>query len=214
MAVQKGDFVKLNYTGKLQDGTVFDTTDKKVAEENNLQGTKEMAPVTICVGESMLVKGLDRELEGKEGKFSVTVQPEEAFGKKDAKLLRIIPTPQLQKQGIRPYVGLELNIDGHYGVVRRSGGGRTTVDFNHPLSSQTVTYDVEILEKVEDKKAQIECILGMAGLPYETIKVESDKTDIKLKQMLPQPILDQLQNRIVELTKIKTVSFEAGEQKQ
>ena len=214
MAYQKGDFVTLNYTGKLEDGTVFDTTDEKVAKEAGLEGTKEMSPVTICVGENMLVKGLDAAITGKDkGSFSVTLKPEEAFGKKDPKLLQVIPTQQLVKQGIQPQPGLELNIDGRYGVVRRTGGGRTTVDFNHPLASQEVTYEVEILDKVTDLEAQVRAIIDMGGLPYEGIEVKEKDVTITLQQLLPKQIMDQLQNRIVNLTGAAKVSFEAGQKK-
>jgi len=215
MVIKEGDFIKLHYTGKLEDGRIFDTTEPSIAEKEGLQGTKTLEPVTICVGQHMLVKGLDKALMGKDkGSFSVTLTPEDAFGKKDPKLLRVIPTPQLLKQGIRPYPGLELNVDGNYGVVKRTGGGRTTVDFNHPLSSQSITYDVTVLETVTDAKEQITSLLTMTGLPFENITVDEKSATIKLQQLLPKPLLDQIQNRIVELTSVKTVSFEAGEQKK
>lgn len=212
--VKKGDFVKIHYTGKLADGVVFDTTRKDVADKEGLADTRsKFEPVTICVGEGMLIRGLDSALEGKEGSFSATIQPEEAFGKKNPKLLRVVPTPQLNKQGIRPQAGMRLNVDGNYGVVLRTGGGRTVVDFNHPLASQEVTYDVEIVEKVTDAKEQIRSIFEGASLPLIDVSVEKDAATIKLPQLFPQPILDRLQERITQLTKVKTVSFEQGTKK-
>jgi FKBP-type peptidyl-prolyl cis-trans isomerase 2 len=206
--VKVGDFIKIHYTGKLQDGTVFDTTDAKQAP--HLEGTKPLGPVTICVGERMLIAGLDDALIGKSGKFSVTVPAENAFGKKDPKLLKIVPTEQLHQQQINPTPGLQLNIDGQYGVVRSSSGGRTVVDFNHPLASQDVTYDVEILGKIEDGKEQIKALLDPIGLPYTTIHVEGTKALIQLPQLYPQPVLDAVNERIAKLTHIKTVTFEQG----
>lgn len=193
--VHIGDFVKINYTGKLQDGTVFDSTTK---------------PVTICVGERMLIPGLDEALVGKSGKFTVTIPPEKAFGKKDPKLLKMVPTVQLQKQQITPYPGLELNIDGQYGVVRTTSGGRTVVDFNHPLASQELTYEVEVIGKVEEAKEQIKALLDPIGLPYTNIHIEGAKALIQVPQLYPAPVLDALHERITKLTAIKTVSFEQG----
>ena len=208
---KKGDFITIDYTGKLEDGSIFDTTEPAVAKKEGLQGEKFHA-VTICVGENMLLKGLDAAIDGKtEKEFSVTLQPEEAFGKKDPSLLQIIPTNQLLQQNIKPQVGLQLNIDGNYGVVKRTGGGRTTVDFNHPLASQVVTYDVKIRETVTDSVKQIKALFDIAGLPYLKVTAEGDKATVTFPQLLPQPILDQLQKKITTLTTIKTVSFEQGE---
>lgn len=213
MTIKQGDFVRLNYTGKLQDGTVFDTTVEKVAKEHGLE-TKELSPVVICVGQRMLIPGLDEALLAKKpGSFSETIKPEGAFGKKDPKLLRIVPTQQLRKQNVQPRPGMQLNIDGSYGVVRSTGGGRTVVDFNHPLASQEVTYDVEILEIVQDPEEQVRSILRTSGIPFEDVTGEGDAVTVRFAQMLPQQYLDAIQKRIVEITALKTVSFEAGEQK-
>jgi FKBP-type peptidyl-prolyl cis-trans isomerase 2 len=209
--IQKGDFVKLTYTGRLSDGAVFDTNDAAVAKKEGLAGTKEHKPITICVGERMLVQGLDDELVGRSGTFTVTLKPEHAFGKKDPKLLRIIPTKQLLDQKIQPHIGLRLNIDGNYGIVRSVAPGRTVVDFNHPLASQEVTYDVNVLEIVDDLKAQVQALLVPLHL-HEEVTVQGDAVTIKLPQLLPKPLLDAIQNKITALTKIKTVSFEQGQQ--
>ena len=73
------DFIELNYTGRLADGTVFDTTEKTVAEQNNLptQGVK-FSTMTICVGERQVLSGLDHELQGKDigTTYSVKLAPE------------------------------------------------------------------------------------------------------------------------------------------
>jgi FKBP-type peptidyl-prolyl cis-trans isomerase SlyD len=209
--IQSGDFVKIHYTGKLSDGAVFDTTDPAVAKAEGLEGTKELLPVTICVGQSMLVPGLDAALIGKPvGRFSVTLSPDSAFGRKDPKLIRIIPVTQLHAQQINPYPGLRLNVDGRYGVVRSVSSGRAVVDFNHPLASQEITYDVDVLAIVEERTEQVKALLSAAGLPFTAVHAEDERAVVTMERMLPQPLLDALQGRIATLTGIKTVSFEAG----
>ena len=205
--VQKGDFVKLNFTGRLADGTVFDTTNSQIAKQI---GSNRSGPVIVCVGQRMLIPGLDEALEGKNGRFSVKLSPDKAFGKKDPKLLKIIPTRQLLAQQIRPQPGMRLNVDGEYGVVRTVGPDRTTVDFNHPLASQEVTYDIEILGTVDDSKDQIKGIIDPIGLPYLDVEVEGHNAVIKVPQIYPQPIMDALNERITKLTKVKNVSYEQG----
>ncbi len=209
--IQSGDFIKIHYTGKLQDGIVFDTTDAAVAAKVGFEG-KNFKPVIICVGQHMLVKGLDAALIGKNvGKFSVHIPAEKAFGAKDPRLVRIIPVTQLHKQNIKPVVGLRLNVDGSYGVVRSVSSGRTVVDFNHPLASQDITYDVEVLAIVEELGVQIGSLLDAAGIPHRDIKVTGDHVSIMFAQMLPKQLLDALTDKFTTLTRCKTVSYESGE---
>jgi FKBP-type peptidyl-prolyl cis-trans isomerase SlyD len=209
--IQSGDFIKIHYTGKLSDGVVFDTTDAAVAARVGFEG-KNFKPVIICVGQRMLVPGLDAALIGKPvGKFSVRLSAEHAFGKKDPRLVRIIPVAQLHKQNIRPTAGLRLNVDGNYGVVRSVSSGRTIVDFNHPLASQDVTYDIEVLAIVEEVGVQVGALLDAAGIPHKDIRVTGDNVTIVFPQMLPKPLLDALTDKFTTLTRCKTVSFEAGE---
>lgn len=209
--IKNGDFIKLHYTGKLSDGMVFDTTNAVDAKNAGMDGTRDFAPITICVGQHMLLPGLDEQLIGKDfGKHTIHLSPDKAFGKKDPKLLKIIPTEQLHAQQINPHPGLRLNIDGSYGVVRSTSSGRTIVDFNHPLASQEVTYDVELIEKVTDHTAQVKALLAPVGIPYESVTVTDESVVIKLPQLLPQPLMDALQKHIVSLTGLKTVTFEQG----
>ena len=210
--IEKGDFVKLHYTGKLQDGRVFDTTDEAVAKANGLAGTRAtFAPVIVVVGERMLVPGLDDALQGKEpGAFTVHLTPDKAFGKKDPKDLRIIPQQQLRQQGIQPHPGMELNIDGQYGVVRSAGSGRVVVDFNHPLASQDITYDVQVLGVVTDPTEKVVAALDAAGVPHTGIVATASSCTIGLASLPPQPVLDAIHERVARLTGIGTVAFEQG----
>jgi FKBP-type peptidyl-prolyl cis-trans isomerase 2 len=210
--IQRGDFIRLNYTGKLPDGTVFDTTKQDVAKRAGIDATKGFSPVVICVGQRMLVPGLDDALIGKSttAHFSVALQPDAAFGHKDPKLLRIIPLTQLRQQQITPYPGLRLNIDGSYGVVRSVSSGRTVVDFNHPLASQEITYDVEALGVVDSTEEQVAALLEPLGVPHKRISVHDTRAVITLPRLLPQPMLTALQERITGLTNVQTVAFEQG----
>jgi len=80
--VQYHDFVEVNYTGKLADGTVFDTTVEAVAHNAGLPhqhgGVK---PAIVCVGEKQLLPSLDADLVDKEvGKeYTTILPPESAF---------------------------------------------------------------------------------------------------------------------------------------
>ncbi len=105
----------------------------------------------------MLSKGFDNDLVGKEeGKnYEVIISPEEAFGKRNPQLVRMIPTKQFHEQKINPIKGMKLNLDGQITKVLSSDKGRTLVDFNNPLAGKEVHYTYKINKKITDQKEQI-----------------------------------------------------------
>lgn len=205
--VQKHDFIQINYTGKLISGEIFDTTDEKIAKENKIHNSKmTYKPITICVGERQVIKGLDDQIIGKEvGKtYTFKVESKDAFGKKDAKLVKLVPSNIFKSQNIKPFVGLEIQIDGEYGVIRSINGGRTLVDFNHPLSGKDVEYDIEIIKKVDDVKEQIKSLLSLTLGIEPNIKVEGDEATI---EQIPEAFREVLTIKILEVTSVKKVNY-------
>ena len=136
MVINKHDFLELEYSGKIKDtDDVFDTTVEKVAKDNNIFNSNiKYGPVIICVGEHQVITGLDEELIGKDlGKYTINIPMEKAFGKKDGKLLKLIPLRKFKKEKIQPMPGLQVQVDESTGIVKTVSGGRVIVDFNHPL---------------------------------------------------------------------------------
>lgn len=82
--MEKGDFVKINYTGRIAETKqVFDTTVKQVAEKENINNPNaKYEPLGIIIGEGFVLKGLDDSLtEHKSGeKYKINIKPENAFG--------------------------------------------------------------------------------------------------------------------------------------
>lgn len=211
--VQEHDFIIVNYTGKLKDGLVFDTTEAKVAKEHNLFSEKvTYAPATICVGEKQLLPGLDKAFSGKEiGKtYTVTLQPEEAFGKRDVKNMKIMPMSAFKEHNMKPQPGLQINVDGQIGTISRVAGGRVIVNFNHPLAGQPITYEFTITEKVTDQKEQITTFITTTlRVPKEKIAVtiKENNATVELPVALPEPITKILEQKLVTVTKVKGVNF-------
>ncbi len=147
MSVKRGDFIRLSYTGRLENGDVFDTTDVEVAKENGIfaEGVN-YAAITIIAGENMVVKGLDDDLIGKQSGYegTVTVPPDKAFGERVPELVEVVPTRRFEK---RPVPGMRVSLDNRTGTVESVVGGRVRVDFNSPYAGKTITYDYTI-EKV------------------------------------------------------------------
>ncbi len=214
MAIKKGDFVEINYTGRIDDSgkAVFDTTDINVAKKEEIFSPKtKYGPVIIVVGEGQVLPGIDKELVGKEkGAYTLHISDVDAFGKKDAKLLKLLSMKIFVKEGIKPYPGLQVTIDNKIGFVRSVSGGRIIVDFNHPLSSKDLIYDVEVLRVVTDKKEQVQAFFTSMSMPVEKIVVSENNVTISTKKLLPEVLSKALAQDIKRLIHVTNVSFVAG----
>lgn len=211
MTIKKHDFVEIEYTGKLkEENVVFDTTDEKVAKENNMSD-HDYSPVIICVGEEQILKGLDKNIEGKEiGKeYDFDIEPEDAFGKKDAKLIQMIPISKFKQQKIQPMPGMQLNIDGVVGTVKIASGGRTLVDFNHPLAGKELAYRVKINKIITGDKEKLEGYLKLSiGTKDFETEINNSNAKISLKKGIPKEVEERLSKKITELIpNIKKTEF-------
>ena len=182
MAIKEGDFIRLKYTGKVQEtGDIFDTTSEEVAEEAGLvTENKTFGPIPIAVGVGHVLKGLDKGLVGMEvGEAkSIEVAPEEGFGVRDPKLTQLIPMSEFKKQNIRPQNGMNITLEGHNGKIRSISGGRVTVDFNHEFAGKTLVYDVEVEKIIED---DLEKVYGIIELQYPNPNIKPEDHEVKIE---------------------------------
>lgn len=215
--IKEKDFIELDYTGKLKEGSlIFDTTDEKIAKEKNLfDENSEYKPIVICVGQGQIIKGLDRAIVGKEPnkEYTIEVKAEEGYGKKNAKFIQLISTSKFLKQNIQPMPGLQVNIDGVLGIIKTVSGGRTLVDFNHPLAGKDLIYDIKINKIIDDDKEKIGSIIKInLGIKDSDVKVENNKATIQTKQEIPKELEEELKNKIKELLpKIEEIIIEKSE---
>lgn len=216
MKLKKHDFVEVEYTGRLDDNTVFDTTDENVAKQAGIhrENTK-LGPVTVCLGETHILKGIEEKIIGSEpGSYSIALDAEHAFGKKKTALLKLIPMKIFRKEKINPFPGLEVNIDNMYGIVRTVSGGRVIVDFNHPLSGRSVKYDVKVNKVIEDPLEKAKAVFKNE-LNITDSKLEFAEGKLIIDEKFPEEVLDALRKRILELVpEIKGVELKEPAAKQ
>ncbi len=193
MAVKEGDFIRLEYTGKVQEtGNVFDTTDENVAEEAGIKlDNKSYGAIPIVVGGGHVLKGLDEALIGMEEGEEKTVEitPEEGFGLRDPKLLQLIPMGEFKKQGMRPEVGMAITSDGNTGIIRSVSGGRVRVDFNHELAGKNLEYNIKVIKEIED---DVDKVKSMIELHYSAPNLDSDKHDIQIVDGVVRIAMDEM----------------------
>ncbi len=211
--VSKGDFIEIVYTGRIKEtGKVFDTNDSEVAKKEGIKS--EAKPIVVCVGEGDVVKGLDESFEGKkEGdSYPVEVNAENGFGKKDAKLYKLVPASVFRGE-MHPVPGLQVTFqNGSSGIIKTVSGGRILVDFNHPLAGHDLQYEVNIIKAVTDDaeklKGFLQYYLGAEG----EVEVKEEKVAIKNMHDVPE----QIQKAVVEkalkrMPSLKSIEFEKKE---
>ncbi|BCG45346.1 FKBP-type peptidyl-prolyl cis-trans isomerase SlyD [Citrifermentans bremense] len=159
---KQGDKVLINYTGKLEDGSVFDTTIQEAGccEDDNCGcdddgcGCGETGPLEITIGNEDFFPQIEEALVGMAPgeKKTVVIPAEDAFGEYDEDEVFTISREQLTGE-IVPEVGMELELTGDDDepvevVVVEVNEETITVDANHPLAGEDITYEIELLEIV------------------------------------------------------------------
>ena len=162
MALKEKDFIEIDFTGRVKDGGVFDSTIKEELKKINSESDSkiEAKPFIFSIGQGMFLKALDEFLIGKgEGEtYTIELEPEKAFGKRNVAFIQRIPSKIFKEKRITPFIGLVLNFDGRMGKVIAVSGGRVMVDFNSPLAGKEVVYEIRILRKIENSKEKIKAL--------------------------------------------------------
>jgi len=136
--------VSVNYKGTFPDGTIFDSSEGK-------------EPLQFTLGAKQVVPGFENAIKGmKVGeKKDVVLEPKEAYGDHDAKLVQEVPKEVLEKAGITPEKGLMLALQHPHmpGVqlpaqILEVKESTVTMDLNHPMAGKTLHFTIELV-KVE-----------------------------------------------------------------
>lgn len=163
MALQKGDFILIEYTAKVKEtNEVFDTTNEETAKKEHLHKEGEIyEPKLIVIGEGWMLKTLDENFETmKVGKAAtVEISPDKAFGARDPEKVKRVPLKQLLAKNINPAIGMRVEYSGKNATIRAIGAGRVLLDFNPPLAGKTLVYDVTVQKKLETNEEKIAALI-------------------------------------------------------
>jgi len=198
MKLAKNDFIEIEFTGKTKDNEVFDSNIKDVAKTIN--PNIDAKPFVFCLGQGMFLKGVDDFLIGKEpGKeYKIELKPEDAFGKREPKLIQLVPMKIFVEQKVNPVAGAMFNFDGRIAKILSVSGGRVMVDFNNPLSGKEVVYDIKVLKKLEDLNEKIKSLNEF--LFKQDLKFEVQEKNLLMqveKQM--KPFIEMFKDKFKEI---------------
>lgn len=137
MVVNKGDKIKVEYEGKIENGEVFDSSEK------------HGKPLEFEAGAGNVVKGFDDAVIGMEvgEEKEVTIKPKDAYGEKTDEAVQKVPL-RMMPPGIE--VGTELEVpleDGQTmpATVVEIRRDIVKIDMNHPLAGQTLVFKIKII---------------------------------------------------------------------
>lgn len=136
---QQGDKVKVHYTGKFDDGTVFDSSEGR-------------EPLEFTIGEGQVIPGFETAVVGMNpgDKRTETIPAEQAYGPRMNEMVIQIDRQQVPPD-LNPEVGQELHIRNAAGeaipvVVADVSESTVTLDANHPLAGHDLIFDIELVE--------------------------------------------------------------------
>jgi len=205
MKTKKHDFIEIGYVARIKENNqIVDLTDEKTAKENNIYNSNfKYKPLILCIGQGHVIQGLDEDLENKEidKEYEVEVKPEKAFGKKDPKLLKLVNTNKLRKQNINPFPGLHIALDNYLGIIKSVTGGRTLVDFNHPLAGKNIIYKYKINKIVTDDKEKLNALLELSYGKEIKFTLENNIVEIEAPKI--KEIEDKIMALIPSIKEIK-----------
>ena len=187
MATKK--FIKISYTAKLkEEGTVFETTNDEIAKNEGIYNEKIVYnPIPVIVGESHIVTGVDEILgKMKQGdKKEISMSPEKGYGRRNPKLIRLVPRKIFTQQKMNPIPGMVVTLDGKPAKIQTVSGGRVRVDFNSELAGKSLIYNVRIEEEAKDDKAKVNYLIERSFNSSDNFKINLTKTK-GLKITIPE----------------------------
>jgi FKBP-type peptidyl-prolyl cis-trans isomerase 2 len=137
--IKKGDKIKVEYEGTLDDGTVFDSS-------------KGKEPIEFEVGSGKVIPGFDDAVmgmeKGEEKEFKI--KADDAYGQTNEKLIQIVPKDKLPKDPA-PKEGMMLGVQLPNGQkiparITKVEADNVTIDLNHPLAGKDLNFKIKIIE--------------------------------------------------------------------
>ena len=142
MSVQPGNTIKIHYHGRLNDGTVFDSSNGR-------------SPLEFTVGAGSVIKGFDEGVKGMAvgDKKTIEIPFVDAYGPEDPSMIIEFPKDRLPED-LHPEVGMQLNMNNASGeqfpvVVTEVTADAVVLNANHPLAGKDLIFDLELVEIAE-----------------------------------------------------------------
>ena len=136
-----GDSVKVHYTGKLDDGTIFDSS-------------VDREPLELTVGEAQVIPAFEEAIidMGLNESKVITIPADKAYGAHDPEMVVTVDRARFPED-LQPQVGQQLQMRQEQDrvivvTVTDVTESQVTLDANHPLAGKDLTFDIQLVEIV------------------------------------------------------------------
>ncbi len=136
--VENGMFVSVEYTGTLNNGEIFDTSNGR-------------QPLEVAMGAGQMVKGFEAALLGLSlnERKTFTIEPEDAYGYRDENQVHAFARSEVPPE-MNPQVGQTIALSTEDGqqipaLITQVDDEKVTVDLNHPLAGESLTFEIEVI---------------------------------------------------------------------
>ncbi|MBI2044084.1 peptidylprolyl isomerase [Candidatus Pacearchaeota archaeon] len=215
MELKTKDFIEIEFTGKTEEGEIFDSNRKEDLSSN---AKAQAEPFIFCLGEGMFLKGVEDYLIGKEiDNYEINLSPESAFGKRNPSLVRILPLKVFRENNLNPVPGVMFNFDGRLAKVLSVSGGRVIADFNNPIAGKNVVYNVKVMRKVDDANEKARALIQFFFRRDLKFEIKDKKLIIEIEKEFKQ-FADLLKDKFKEILEldleIKEIEMKKVEEKE
>lgn len=154
---KNGDKVRVHYTGRLDDGSIFDSSEGFVDEcEGEGCGchSRPTEPMEFVIGEGSLIPKFEQAVIGLEAgqRTEVKIAADDAYGQRADEMVAVIERSELP-EGVTPEEGQQMEVVLQDGtplpvLVTEVTDTTVTLDANHPLAGMDLTFDIKLVEIV------------------------------------------------------------------
>lgn len=146
---KSGDKVRVHYTGRLDDGNIFDSSEGFVEESGD---SRPGEPMEFVIGEGNLIPKFEQAVIGLEPgqRVEVKIPADDAYGQRAEEMVAVIERSEIP-EGINPEAGQNMEVVLEDGtplpvLVTDVTDTSVTLDANHPLAGMDLTFDIKLVE--------------------------------------------------------------------
>ncbi len=204
MGVKEGDYVTVEYEGRLEDGTIFDSSEH----------AGHTHPIKFTVGSHEVIPGFEKNVIGMdvEDEREFSIAPEDAYGPRREDLVREFPRNQMPPMDKEPEEGMVLGLmspDGQqfHATIKEVTPETIKLDLNHPLAGKRLIFKIRLTdikdkddlesEKEEAKALEEEALNGANGTNAESESAEETSEESELPAS-DEPLVEKMEEVVEE----------------
>ncbi len=187
--MNNGDFIKIEFELRTQDdGKLLATNKEELAKQNDIYNEEmHYGPSVIIVGSDNLLKKVNESFLTAEPDKEVRVEmsPQDAYGERDPKNIKVHTYREFEKNHIDPEVGKEIILNNRRGKVLSVTPGRILVDYNHQWAGKKVVYIYTIKDVLKTDMEKMKALVDMY-YSYKSDQFTLEETPDKISITIPE----------------------------